>query len=857
MEHFNFTSRSLSAFGLSRIPDSTSAGLVIWRFLRVCVGLGDAVRALLLAALMLVVLVPAAQAVVSAGVVSGGGTKLSWSGPVAVDHDSNNQLGWVACPSQSQCTAIDLGEREVTFNPASPGTPTPVAIDNAGNLNGLACPSVSQCTVVDTAAREVTFNPTAPGTPTPVAIDNNALLGPACPSVSQCTAIDTFDNEVTFNPVNPGTPTPRRIDSDGNVTTGIACPSVSQCTNVDIAGSSVAHEVTFNPTNPGSPTPSTIDNDPYYAGVSGIACPSTAQCTVVDPYGREVTFNPTNPGAPTPTPIANTSLTGIACPSTTECVAVDNQGHVLEGNPESSAPWSSRQVATTKLDAVACPSTTECVAVDNQGHMYAGRARSAAAGGLALTPVRISAVAGRPVRQTVAYFVVAASRRHPVRASQFRASVAWGDGTSSTAVVKASGRVPAGFRGPRRVLEFEVDAAHTYATTAASRATVTVTGPGSGSVQVPVSVIARDPVARFYSNPVTATARKIALLIPAQPGPGQRAISSYVWNFGDGSRPVHDTRTLRGVIMGAVRKLRTHPGSPSLRYDAYFLGIVPNPSSFQLTSAAARRIAELWLYYFPRHIIPHIYPSSGVFNVSLRITDAAGVSSTDSRNVGVEPHCVSWSGWGPLKFVARGTCDTLSGFLAMTAAPNRPPDYEAYSISGLKALGAATVTLTVTRDRSVFVSLAGSLGVQYAALDFSIADGYVGPPGLPRGFPRPTNAQVDSFVDGWTIPVGGFALLVVGSGRALVYSPSVHNVGEEISVHSGGFGGGVFVQASCAVDLYHHVPEVGRLAPGNRVSFAYARSLISRVMHNVLAQARKMISDSITCAQPLSSFGGP
>lgn len=29
----------------------------------------------------------------------------------------------MACPSSSQCTAVDYGGREVTFNPNSPGTP--------------------------------------------------------------------------------------------------------------------------------------------------------------------------------------------------------------------------------------------------------------------------------------------------------------------------------------------------------------------------------------------------------------------------------------------------------------------------------------------------------------------------------------------------------------------------------------------------------------------------------------------------------------------------------------------------------------------------------------------------------------
>jgi hypothetical protein len=451
-------------------------------------------------------------------------------------------------------------------------------------------------------------------------------------------------------------------------------------------------------------------------------------------------------------------------------------------------------------------------------------------------------------------------------ASDFRASVAWGDGRSSSAVVRSSGRVRAGFRGPRRVLEFEVDATHTYTTTSASSASVTVIGSAGarlGTVRVAVSVAPLDPVAKFYSNPVTATAWKVALLIPRQPGPGQRAIASYVWSFGDGTSPVYDVSYMRGPIMSLLHKLQRRPGDQGLWGIAGGLGIVPPyfPYHTHLSRQLMSRIAKLWLYYFPRHIIPHIYPKSGVFQVSLQVKDVAGVKNAEVRNVGVEPRCVSWSGWGPLKVIAQGTCDTVTGFLAMTAPANRPPDYEAYSVSGLKALAGTTITLTVTRDHSVFVSLSGGLGLQASVADFSVADGYVGPPGLPRGFPRPSNRAVDWFVDGWTIPVGAYALLGYGAGKALVYSPGVNNVGEEISAHLGGVGGGVFVQASCAVDLYHHVPALGRLAPGNRYPIAYARAVISRVLATLLAQARKLIADSATCARgaadpPSILFGG-
>ncbi|HLI58676.1 MAG TPA: NHL repeat-containing protein [Solirubrobacteraceae bacterium] len=517
------------------------------------------------------------------------------------------------------------------------------------------------------------------------------------------------------------------------------------------------------------------------------------------------------------------------------------------------------------------------VAVDAAGHVYVADSNdnevrlltpSASPSHLAigLTPVRISGVTGRPVRQTVAYFATPLPKHGSLRASDFRASVAWGDGQSSAAVVRSSGRVQAGFRGPRRVLEFEVDATHTYTTTSSSSASVAVRSrPGArlGTVKVAVSIAPLDPIAQFYSNPVTATARKITLLIPRQPGPGQRAISSYVWNFGDGTSPVYDVPYMRRPIMSLLRKLQRRPGDQRLWADASRVGIVPPFDLYysHLSKKLMSRIAKLWLYYFPRHMIPHIYPTSGVFQVSLQIKDVAGVRSIESRNVGVEPHCVSWSGWGPLKFVARGTCDTLTGALALNAPPNRPPDYKAYSISGVDFLGDATATLTVTRDHSVFVSLTGGLGLGAAVADFSVADGYVGPAGLPRGFPRPTNHAVDSFVDGWTIPVGGYAFLGRGAGTTLVYSPSVHNVGEEIVSHFGVGGGGLYLQASCAVDLYHHVPVVGRLAPGNRHPIAHARAVIRRGLANVLAQARKLISDSATCAQgaanpPSILFGG-
>jgi hypothetical protein len=64
--------------------------------------------------------------------------------------------------------AINSG-MEVTFDPASPGTPTPMRIGGGVDASAsLACPSLSQCTAVGvhssppSVGQEITFNPTSP-----------------------------------------------------------------------------------------------------------------------------------------------------------------------------------------------------------------------------------------------------------------------------------------------------------------------------------------------------------------------------------------------------------------------------------------------------------------------------------------------------------------------------------------------------------------------------------------------------------------------------------------------------------------------------------------------------------------------
>ena len=285
-------------------------------------GLRLARNAAFTAALLLFVALPQAAS-----------ASLSWSGPITLDHNAGSKLDAVACPSTGQCTAVDGAGRQVTFDPTSPGTPTPTTIDTYA-LEGVACPSTSQCTAVDLAKRQVTFDPASPGTPTPATIDGpidgtNTPRGVACPSTSECTAVDVAGRQVTFDPASAGTPTPTPIDST-NPLLGVACPSTSQCTAVDDDG----QQVTFDPTSPGTPTPTTIDST---NGLEAVACPSASQCTAVDFEGRQVTFDPTSPGTPAPTPIDSNAPDVRRCPGATGTMTGTSIGQIRLGMTRSRA----------------------------------------------------------------------------------------------------------------------------------------------------------------------------------------------------------------------------------------------------------------------------------------------------------------------------------------------------------------------------------------------------------------------------------------------------------------------------------------------------------------------------------------
>ncbi len=314
---------------------------------------------------------------------------LTWSGPFAVDPNASDVANLaLACPSSAQCTLVDGEEGNalfapgvaITFDPNSPGSPTPVVIDSTGTAATVACPSLTQCTTVS-PSEEVTFDPRSPGSPTPVTIDpDGSLDSVACPSTTQCTAVGLAGEEITFDPNSPGSPTPVTVD---NRLDSVACPSLTQCTAVGPYGPTGTDGdlVTFDPNSPGSATPVAIGGFAPYS----VACPSTSRCIAVGlggaPYGYnglEATFDPRSPGSPTPVAIGlrRHGLVGVACPSVSSCVAVDSLGYVLEGDPGAPSSFKAtllpRYKPLTVMSAIACASVTECVALDQLGDAWVG-----------------------------------------------------------------------------------------------------------------------------------------------------------------------------------------------------------------------------------------------------------------------------------------------------------------------------------------------------------------------------------------------------------------------------------------------------------------------------------------------------
>jgi hypothetical protein len=252
---------------------------------------------------------------------------------------------------------------------------TSAALPGHGAIDGVACPSVSECVAVDTGGDAVTFNPQAPDGATLLpGVPPGALHGVTCPSATQCSAVGPGQGgngeAITFDPTAPGTPTVLTLP--GDAANAIACPATTQCTAVG----SLDAETTFNPAGP-APAAASLRTGAHTARFLSVACPLTTQCTAIGVGTENLTFNPLSPPAPT---VARRLGSGagqtasLACPSATQCVAIEgsNETGVLRlrpSHPLVGSLISDELPANTILAAIACASASQCTAV-GVTHVY-------------------------------------------------------------------------------------------------------------------------------------------------------------------------------------------------------------------------------------------------------------------------------------------------------------------------------------------------------------------------------------------------------------------------------------------------------------------------------------------------------
>lgn len=312
--------------------------------------------------------------------------------PTFTGRDQLNLLS-IACPSATQCTAMDMAGYESTFDPTLSAKSGRTFIDPYGDfpkgLNGseIACSSASECTAVASTppgSHEMTFNPMAPRTPAGVPIDTGApAVGVSCPTAGECVTLAQFTNpylpypfgtSVSIDPRSPSSGGDRW--TFGGPPTGLSCPASTQCTMVigrgrDCFGSCQFRagglEETFNPRRRQPPRfvrARSIDG----RSLTGISCPSLTECVAIDTVGRAIIFNPRRSSRRADRQLSSTALTAVDCVSTTECVTTDRGGQEISINPMAKpGPTAVRIDARRIITGLTCPSAHQCTAVDRAG----------------------------------------------------------------------------------------------------------------------------------------------------------------------------------------------------------------------------------------------------------------------------------------------------------------------------------------------------------------------------------------------------------------------------------------------------------------------------------------------------------
>lgn len=233
-----------------------------------------------------------------------GGSRMTWSAPVAIDaQPSPPGMRGISCPTINLCVAVMENGDAVTSTSLTGDAPawTVTPIDKAENgLSGVSCPSISLCVAVDLSGDVVTSgNPTGGSgawTVTPVA--GLSLIDISCPTVGFCAAVDVDGHAfLSTNPLGGRTKW-SIIDLTGGIpfgfpTQGISCPSAGFCA---IAGSDSVWTSTLPTAGAAAwretPIPGVV---PGASLIQWVYCQSARLCFAFD--DAENLFISTNPAA--------------------------------------------------------------------------------------------------------------------------------------------------------------------------------------------------------------------------------------------------------------------------------------------------------------------------------------------------------------------------------------------------------------------------------------------------------------------------------------------------------------------------------------------------------------------------------
>lgn len=425
-----------------------------------------------------------------------------------------------------------------------------------------------------------------------------------------------------------------------------------------------------------------------------------------------------------------------------------------------------------------------------------------------LTGETIVAHLAQPFHNEVAFLVTDGI----ATASDFSASIAWGDGTTSAGTVVAVSRSEEAGLAAGGFTEFKILGSHTYPDTLTSKTTITVDSPQFGEEVSPggVLVVGKAPTGNFSVLPVNPTTWSMVALdnpanvasyfVPAVPNKYQNRVKEYVWHFGDGAEVIDEPNNARHMLVLA-QSLAQNPNDMTLRNDAYLSGMIP--ASMVALGTTASPDADIismmnsWLNEFPFHIVPHVFTSVGSVPVALTETDAANQTGTGTQSITVLNTCnpaLMALGFANPVLLGLTTCEAQQG-LAFLTTFNRSPDYLSVSFTKGADVVSGGVTVSVTHTGEIFVTSGGAVGVDPSLNPgevVSVSSGYVGTPA--------TNPLSDPVINNFLTGPGLGVEIDLGPGSFTFADQLDGTFGETYGI-SGQLALGVTAGLSCGVDL--------------------------------------------------------